>query len=313
MQSAIAETEPLSSISLPNSAPSRNSGKNCARNCAALPMKVCVQCASSGSPAKAAAISAAAGASSSTLQPRKASQTSSAEAEQDAEQAPCLRRRPAGDRCRAVDRWPRSVAVRRRGRPPRRGGPRRAACVRNVPFGVELRGVAELDHHRRCAMRWTRMSRPVRALAVAGSATWRSSAIMRSSFSSDRVERDLVQAVEDVAGRARRAGALDRIDLHEDGVVRHRIRAPAASWSDCRSSRRPNRPRRRSRPPGTSSAGRPRRAARPASARRCGTRAPRPVRTLVAVTNSLIGAVGETREVDALGQDLRAADWRPPD
>ena len=45
-------TEPLSSISLPNSAPSRNSGKNCARNCAALRMNVCVQCASSGSPEK---------------------------------------------------------------------------------------------------------------------------------------------------------------------------------------------------------------------------------------------------------------------
>ncbi len=66
----MALTEPLSSISLPNSAPSRNSGKNCATKRAALPMKVCVQCASSGSPAKAAAISAAAGASSSTDQPR---------------------------------------------------------------------------------------------------------------------------------------------------------------------------------------------------------------------------------------------------
>ena len=43
MKLAMALTDPLSSISLPNSAPSRNSGKNCARNCAALPMKVCVQ------------------------------------------------------------------------------------------------------------------------------------------------------------------------------------------------------------------------------------------------------------------------------
>src|SRR5258706_3954587 len=67
---AIASTEPLSSISLPNRAPSRNKGKNCARNPAALPMKVCVQCASSGSRAAAAAISAAAGAISKTLQPR---------------------------------------------------------------------------------------------------------------------------------------------------------------------------------------------------------------------------------------------------
>ena len=72
---ATADTEPLSSMSLPNRAPSRKIGKNCARNRAALPMKICVQLASSGSPPKAAATRAAAGASSSTLQPRKASQT----------------------------------------------------------------------------------------------------------------------------------------------------------------------------------------------------------------------------------------------
>jgi len=40
MNSAIAETEPLSSISLPNRAPSRNIGKNCATNRDALSMKV---------------------------------------------------------------------------------------------------------------------------------------------------------------------------------------------------------------------------------------------------------------------------------
>jgi hypothetical protein len=43
MISAMAATEPLSSISLPNRAPSRKIGKNCARKVAALPMKVCVQ------------------------------------------------------------------------------------------------------------------------------------------------------------------------------------------------------------------------------------------------------------------------------
>ena len=69
MHLAMAATEPLSSISLPNNAPSRNSGKNCATNCAALLMKVCVQLASNGSRETAAASSAAAGASSSTLQP----------------------------------------------------------------------------------------------------------------------------------------------------------------------------------------------------------------------------------------------------
>jgi hypothetical protein len=78
MKLAMAVTEPLSSMSLPNRAPSRNSGKNCARNVAALVMKVWVQLASSGSPAKAAASRAAAGASRSTLQPRSASQISNA-------------------------------------------------------------------------------------------------------------------------------------------------------------------------------------------------------------------------------------------
>ena len=76
MNCAIAATEPLSSMSFPKSAPSRNSGKNCAKNPAAAPMKVCVQCASSGSPAASAAIRPAAGASTSTLQPRNDSQTS---------------------------------------------------------------------------------------------------------------------------------------------------------------------------------------------------------------------------------------------
>jgi len=74
MKFAIAETEPLSSMSFPNSAPRKKMGKNCDMKCVAPPMKVCVQCASNGSPADAAAISAAAGASNNTLQPRYANQ-----------------------------------------------------------------------------------------------------------------------------------------------------------------------------------------------------------------------------------------------
>ena len=74
MKLAMDDTEPLSSISFPNKAPRRKIGKNCATKRDALPMKVCVQCARSGSPEKAAAISAAQGASRSTLQPRNASQ-----------------------------------------------------------------------------------------------------------------------------------------------------------------------------------------------------------------------------------------------
>ena len=70
MYLAIEVTEPESSMSLPNRAPRRKIGKNCMTNCAALAMKVCVQCASSGSPANAAARIAAAGASKRMLQPR---------------------------------------------------------------------------------------------------------------------------------------------------------------------------------------------------------------------------------------------------
>jgi hypothetical protein len=70
MNFVIEVTEPESSMSLPNSAPKRKIGKNCMTNCAALAMKVCVQCASSGSPANAAARIAAAGANRRMLQPR---------------------------------------------------------------------------------------------------------------------------------------------------------------------------------------------------------------------------------------------------
>jgi diguanylate cyclase (GGDEF)-like protein len=59
-------------------------GKNCIKNRAALPMKVCVQWASSGSPAKPAARIAAAGASRSTLQARYASQISSPRGDKNA-------------------------------------------------------------------------------------------------------------------------------------------------------------------------------------------------------------------------------------
>ncbi len=74
MKLAMTSTEPLSSMSFPNTAPRRNKGKNWARNFAAPPMKVSVQWASNGSFAAAAAMRAAAGANSSTLQPRKDSQ-----------------------------------------------------------------------------------------------------------------------------------------------------------------------------------------------------------------------------------------------
>ena len=75
---AIALTEPVSSISLPNSPPSRNMGNHCAMNRAAPLINVCVQWASSGSPEKAAAMSAAIGETSRILHPRYASHMSRA-------------------------------------------------------------------------------------------------------------------------------------------------------------------------------------------------------------------------------------------
>src|SRR5271169_6780372 len=78
------ETEPESSISLPNSAPNRNKGKNCATNWAALSMKVCVQLASNGSAAKVAAIRPAIGASRRMLHP-EGKENEKSERDKDAE------------------------------------------------------------------------------------------------------------------------------------------------------------------------------------------------------------------------------------
>ena len=88
MKSAIAVTDPLSSISLPKTAPSRNSGKNCRMKPAAEPMNVTVQFASSGSLAASATINAATGASTSTLQPRNDNQTRTPRPSEDAERVP---------------------------------------------------------------------------------------------------------------------------------------------------------------------------------------------------------------------------------
>ena len=74
MKLAIEVTEPESSISLPNSAPSRKSGKNWAKKPAPLRMNVWVQWARIGSRETNAAMTAATGASKRTLQPLKANQ-----------------------------------------------------------------------------------------------------------------------------------------------------------------------------------------------------------------------------------------------
>src|SRR5262245_11458397 len=216
MKLAIAETEPLSSISLPNSAPSRNNGKNCARKVAAALMKVCVQVASSGSPAKAAAMRAAAGASSSTLQPRSASHISSARPSR----MPIM---PI-----ASDAFQELVEI--EGGAPAEilemllqecvGGapPLLAQHAQKAPFGVELGGVAERDHH----VAGNAVDAHVRPPGMLGIVGLRDLAQQRDHaqlLQQHGVERDLVEPVENVAGGARRARSLDRIDLHDDGVA----------------------------------------------------------------------------------------------
>src|SRR6202022_3870520 len=216
---AIAATEPLSSISLPNSAPSRNSGKNCARKPAALTMKVWVQWASSGSLENNAAIKAANGASSSTLQPRKANETS----------------RPSPIR---MPRSPDTViisAFREQGVDVGGGvlsdilAVGREECAgalaplflqqRNeLPLGVELRRRTEVCE--RVAHDPVRAhSSPARAFAVSGVRHLAQQCHHAQLLHQRRVERNLVEPVEDLVCRARRVRPFARIDLHQDGVV----------------------------------------------------------------------------------------------
>src|SRR5262245_18410337 len=145
MKSAMADTQPLSSMSLPNKAPSRNNGKNCARKVAALPMKVWVQLASSGSRANAAASSAAAGARRSTLQPRSASQMS--------------RDNPSRIPMRPTVSYALEQLVEVEGRASAQivvmAAQECVTCAPSLvaqhaqefPLGVELRSIAELHHH----------------------------------------------------------------------------------------------------------------------------------------------------------------------
>src|SRR5262245_17160325 len=145
MKPAMADTQPLSSMSLPNRAPSRNNGKNCARKVAALPMKVWVQLASSGSSANAAASSAAAGARRSTLQPRSASHMSSANPSR-------IPMRPivsyALEQLAEVEgRAPAQIIVMAAQECVTGAPPLVAQHAQEFPLGVELRRIAELHHH----------------------------------------------------------------------------------------------------------------------------------------------------------------------
>src|SRR5262245_1235490 len=202
MKLAMAATEPLSSISLPNRAPSRNSGKNCARKVPAAVMKVCVQVASRGSPAKAAAMSAAAGASSSTLQPRSASHISRARPSRipimpiasDAFQQLVEIEGGAQAEIAAM------LLQKRVGGAP----PFLAQHAQEAPLGIERGGVAERHHH----VAGDAVDAHVRPLGMLGIVGLRDLAQQRDHaqlLQQHGVERDLVEPVEDVAGGARRA------------------------------------------------------------------------------------------------------------
>src|SRR5499427_5325238 len=216
MKLAMAETQPLSSMSLPNSAPSRNNGKNCARKAAALPMKVCVQLASSGSMANAAASRPAAGASRSTLQPRSASQMSSASPS----------RIPISPM--VSDAFQQRVEI--------EGGATAEILVmiaqeslsgaaalvaehaQEFPLGVELGGIADLDHPL-AGDAVDAHTRPLAALAMIRLGDLAQHRDHAQLFQQHGVERHLVEPVENVAGGARQCRPLDRIDLHENRIL----------------------------------------------------------------------------------------------
>src|SRR5262245_33116361 len=145
MKPAMAETQPLSSMSLPNKAPSRNNGKNCARKAAALPMKVWVQLASSGSIANAAASRAAAGASSRTLQPRNASQMSSASPSRIPISA--MVSDAFQQRVEIEGRASAEILVVGAQECVTGAAPLVAQHAQEFPLGIELGGIAELYHH----------------------------------------------------------------------------------------------------------------------------------------------------------------------
>src|SRR5690242_5510006 len=144
-------------------------------------MKVWVQCARSGSRAKAAAIRAAAGARRSALQPRKDSQTRSPSPAR-------MPRRPmrsaqfaqSGDVERRTDTQVGSMGCEKGlGRP----ATLVAQHAQEVPLGVELRGITKLRHDF-AGYAMNAHLRPAPSLGCPGSDASCSTAIIRSSLSS---------------------------------------------------------------------------------------------------------------------------------
>ena len=113
------------------------------------------------------------------------------------------------------------VAVRRE-----EGFSRAAALIaqhdEEIPLGIELGGIAELGHGGARDAVDAHLG-PAGALAVAGVGDLPQQRHHAQLLEQGRIEGDLVDAVDDVTGRARRARALDRIDLNQDRIVRRAV------------------------------------------------------------------------------------------
>ena len=93
-----------------------------------------------------------------------------------------------------------------------------AQHVHEVPFGVELRGGAELGQHiGPDAMR--PHLRPACALARSRIGHLAQQSDHAQFLHQRRIEGNLVEPIEDIRGRARRVRPFARIDLHQDGIV----------------------------------------------------------------------------------------------
>src|SRR5262245_38296529 len=180
-------------------------------------MNVCVQWASRGSPANAAAMIATAGARSSTLQPRNENQM----------------RRPRATRIptrpMASNLLQEDIQIDRRtladvlavGHQEGLGGTAAllAQHAKEVPFGVELRRCSELGKN----LADDEMNAHLGPPASLGAPRVRDLPQQRdhAQFLEQRgVERDFVQAVEDFARGTRCPGSFDRVDGDEKRVLR---------------------------------------------------------------------------------------------
>ena len=99
------------------------------------------------------------------------------------------------------------------------GSPGVTKHAQEVPLGVELGGIAEVDHQvARYAV--NAHACPQRALSIARVADLPQQRNHAQLLQQNCIEGDLVEAIEDLPGGLWRARALDGVDLHENCIVR---------------------------------------------------------------------------------------------